>query len=341
MGGLWIYDKETGENNKVSYEELDAEQWPKLLRPVGGFCYDVEDFKRLELSSVPYYMKGWLPQQGKALLYAPAKSGKSFLSQQLARCVGCGEPFLGVPTTTGKVLYTQYELGEEVLQRRLRSTRKSYDNVYVGTTFSLKLDDKHGQDTFERALCAIQPNLVIIDPLYKALRGDENEAHDLMLVLDFLDSMIDTYKCSFFIIHHTGKDPSRGGRGSSVLEGWVDASLEMKRTSPKGERLKVKITPKLLRHAELPPDSIEAELGDNMEFELVGHRETITSKVEAYLREHQAASPAAMVREGIGARKSIYNALESLMEQGIVAQAERGIYEYSGRNERPPEQASL
>ena len=134
--GIFAED-EHGNQFLVPYEDIDPELLPQLLKPVGGFCYSVSDFLWLGLSKVPFYIQDWLPKPGKMLLYAPAKAGKSFVTYQLARCIGSGTPFLEIPTTQGRVLILEFELGASILQTRLRQTEQSYDNVFVGTTFSM------------------------------------------------------------------------------------------------------------------------------------------------------------------------------------------------------------
>jgi len=332
--GLWIEDPTTGQPVHVYYDELEEETRQQLIKPIGGFCWRAGEFVQVRMPSVPFYVKDWLPQQGKAMIYAPPKSGKSYLAVQLARCVGSGEDFLGIPTTSGVVLYTQSEFGAGVLQDRLLSTKKSYDNVYVGTNFSMKLDTEGGQRQLNKALEAIEPNVLIIDPLYKAMSGDSNSEKDTMIVLDYLDSIIEAFNCSILIIHHPGKDIKRGGRGSSVQEDWVDSYIEMKRTSKQGEPLGVRLTPKLLRHAELPPEPIEVEMRD-FEFMNVEVAVSIKQEVAEFIRKRWAVagdsvSPAQLFAAEIGSNASVFDSLNALVREGEVEKVRRGEYKWIG-----------
>ncbi len=324
--GFWVRDNETGEDRLILYSDLDKDLLKQVIKPVGGFIFPASAFMAYPLANAPFYVQDWLPKRGKSLLYAPAKSGKSYLCLQLARCVGVGEPFIGIPTTRGRVLYIQFELGEEILQARLKQTCKEYEDVFVGTSFSVKLDTVPGQEQVRTALEAVEPNVVIFDPLYKALSGDENESHDIMPVLDYLDSLIEGYDCSILVIHHAGKDISKHGRGSSVLEDWVDSYLQMQKTSKDGEPLKVKIKPIFLRHAANPPEPIEAVLTD-FEFARVGKEPTVKEQVLAYLKEFPSAvSPAQLFAAEIGSNTSVYGALKELIKECKVTQPERGKY---------------
>uniref|UniRef100_A0A6M3JKA8 Putative ATPase domain containing protein n=1 Tax=viral metagenome TaxID=1070528 RepID=A0A6M3JKA8_9ZZZZ len=330
--GLWIVDPETGEDRFIYYNELEEETIQPFLTPIGGFIFQADLFVRKKLPESPFYLRGWLPKRGKAYLYAPAKSGKSYLSMQLARCVGCGEDFLGIPTTKGSALYIQFELGEEILQHRMREeTKKDYQNVYVGTTFSMKLDTKYGQERLWKAMEAVEPNVLILDPKIKMISGDENETHEMQPICDFLDSLIEGFNCSLLIIDHAGKDTSRRGRGSSIWEGWADSYIRMKRVSKKGEPLRVKIEPEFLRHASLPPNPIEAVLGDDFEFHVVSSAPTVKEEVSAYIEKcRQIVTPAQLFNEKIGSNTSVYQALGELEEEGKIEKVKRGEYKWKG-----------
>jgi len=324
--GIYVVN-ERGEEEFIAYDDIDPEVLPKILRPIGGFCYEAGAFVHLPLPKVPYYLKDWLPKQGRLEIYGQPKVGKSYLCMQLARAIGEGESFLGIPTNVGRVLYVQSELGAEVLQSRFRATGKTYSGVYVGTTFSMKLDTKAGQGILTRAMEAVLPSVVILDPLYTMMDGDENEAKDMREVTSFLDDLIEWFSCSVVLIHHAGKDLSKGGRGSNALQAWVDSFVEMRRVSKNGETLRIRLTPKDLRHAELPPEPIEAELQD-FEFVPVDSQDTVKGGVLEFLRDSAGVevSPKVLEEAGIGKHASIAKALKELVEEGIITKVGRGGY---------------
>lgn len=328
--GIWIEDPITKETRFMYYSEIEQSALEQLIKPIGGFCWRAGEFVQIKMPPVPFYIKNWLPKPGKLMIYAPAKAGKSRLCLQMSRCIGVGEDFLGMPTTQGTVLYCQLELGAAVLQGRLLETKKSYSNVFVGTIFSMKLDTQGGQRLLEEAMRAIEPNVLIIDPLYKVLAGDENATKDMLVITDYFDSLIEGFNCSIIIMHHPGKDIKKGGRGAVVLEDWVDSAIEMKKTSKKDEPLKVKLTPKLLRHSELPPEPIEAIM-KNFEFEPIGETTpTIRQAVEATIRGYaEPVSPKTLFGLGIGTNASVYSALGKLIAQGKVSRVGRGLYEWN------------
>jgi len=284
--GIWAIDPSSKEKIFIKYSELETDVKKKLLKPIGGFVFPAGAFIALPLPEVPFYIKDLLPMRGKIEIFAPPKTGKSFLCLQIARCIAAGEPLLGLQTKQGRVLYVQFELGEEVLQNRMLSTGKEYDDVYVGTAFDMKLDSEAGRKKLLRAVDAVEPKVLILDPFYKAISGDENEAIDVLDILDFLDSdIIEAYGCSVIIIHHSGKDESKRGRGSSVLEDWVDSYISMKRTTRDNEDLKIKLKPVFLRHAPLWDEGITADFR-NYEFVQVAADLSVKLQVENYVKKN-------------------------------------------------------
>uniref|UniRef100_A0A6M3JK91 Putative ATPase domain containing protein n=1 Tax=viral metagenome TaxID=1070528 RepID=A0A6M3JK91_9ZZZZ len=330
-GYIPIYDEDSGENVLVSYDDLDPELIEKLrmVPAIGGFCYAADDFLDLPLVPTPFYVGcGWLPRQGKAEVFAPPKAGKSFMCLQLARCIGSGLPFLGMPTKQGRVLYIQPEMAIETLQDRMKKTGQEYPDVYVGSTFSIKLDKSQGQEDLMRAVAAVEPDVLILDSLYKMISGDENETQDMEDIVNFIDEkIIDPYGCSVFITHHAGKDLKRGSRGSNVLESWVDAYIEMKKVSRSGEAHRSRITPLSMRH-DAPGEPFNVELVD-FEFALLGaddRPQLIVDMVRDYCEHHDEFKSSEIHGAGLGSRAPVQAAVNQLIEEGKIERFKTGWY---------------
>jgi len=316
--GIWIKDPDTGEVEFLYYDDIvDPDVLKQLLQPKAGFCWPAEAFKRVPIVKAPFIVgDGVLPQRGRLIIYGQAKSGKSTLAMQLARCIGSGQPFLSLPTKEATVLYLQSEISEDMLQERLKQSGQDYPNVYVGTR-DLKLDTKTGYELFLHALDEVRPGVLIVDPLYKLFTGDENEGKDVRAILDKLDDVIRAYGCSIVLIHHSGKDKDKGSRGSSVLNDWPDAVLELQRL--RGKEHRCKLIARLMRHAS-PFDPIEIVL-DNFEFALADEEQRILSIIDNPISTKEIAEKLQC------SRRTVERKLNSLISKGKIRRTGRGVYE--------------
>jgi hypothetical protein len=96
--------------------------------------------------------------------------------------------------------------------------------------------------------------MVVIDTLARAMPGaDENSAQEVGLVIAGCDALRDTLGCSTMPIHHSGKDETRGARGTSALRGAWDTALEIAGSS--GKRATMTVV-----------DQKEAEAGQRLAF---------------------------------------------------------------------------
>jgi len=69
---------------------------------------------------------------------------------------------------------------------------------------------------------------VTIDTLARVMAGgNENAGEDMSMIGKHLDAIRDTFGCHVNIVHHTGKDATKGARGHSSLRGHVDTEIEV------------------------------------------------------------------------------------------------------------------
>jgi hypothetical protein len=74
----------------------------------------------------------------------------------------------------------------------------------------------------------VDPVLVIFDTLARcAIGADENSASDMSIVMEQATIVGKTTEASVMALHHTGKDASRGARGSSAIKGAIDTAIEV------------------------------------------------------------------------------------------------------------------
>jgi AAA domain-containing protein len=76
--------------------------------------------------------------------------------------------------------------------------------------------------------------LLILDPLIRLHRVDENDASQIAGLLSYLRQLQRTFQVAVLVVHHARKDanstrPGQALRGSSELHGWGDSNLYMRR----------------------------------------------------------------------------------------------------------------
>ena len=76
--------------------------------------------------------------------------------------------------------------------------------------------------------------MLILDPLIRLHRVDENDASQIAGLLSYLRQLQRTFHVAILVVHHARKDanairPGQALRGSSELHGWGDSNLYMRR----------------------------------------------------------------------------------------------------------------
>jgi hypothetical protein len=179
-----------------------------------------------ELRNLPppsFLLPELLPEKGLSMLYGPPSSYKTFAAIHWAHQLAS----VGVPVA--------YVAGEGYIgvNQRAQAWRLAHD-VPDDVPFYLSkqapsADDGEESLDFLQELEPLKPALVVIDTLARASGGlNENDARDMNQFVRFLDKIREVLDCAILVIHHTGKDDSRGARGSNALTGAIDAAFEVK-----------------------------------------------------------------------------------------------------------------
>jgi hypothetical protein len=185
--------------------------------------------------------------QAVGILGGEPKCCKSFLALDIAVSVASGAACLRqFPVRrAGKVLLFPAEDALPVVRQRLQgiacAAQADFDAlaVEVITAPSLRLDTPADRQRLTQTVQAHQPILLILDPLIRLHRVDENDASQIGALLSFLRELQRQFNLAVLLVHHARKDsnssrPGQALRGSSELHGWGDSNLYMRR---KGNRL--------------------------------------------------------------------------------------------------------
>jgi hypothetical protein len=180
-----------------------------------------------------------------AALFGAPGVGKSFIALAWAVAIAAGQDWHGRKVQSGPVVYIAAE-GFGGLRPRVAVLLKEgdYGNQVLCTFVDQPIDFSNSEsvETFVKRVqeSVGQPFLVIIDTLARSFAGDENSAKDVGEFIAGADTLRRETGSAVLVVHHEGKVPGRGLRGSSVLLGAADTVIKVeakgKRKSAKGEK---------------------------------------------------------------------------------------------------------
>lgn len=187
-----------------------------------------------------YLVKGWLDRGASSVLYAESNAGKTFFALDLAAHVAAGQDWHGhrVPSGekwSGPVLYIASEGGLGIRNRieAMRRERPDLDTdnlILLPTGLDLCTSDDSQWLVEAIATMPRRPSLIIIDTLARSMgNGDENTAKDMGQFIRSIDQLRSETGAHVMVIHHSGKDASKGARGSGSLRAAVDTEIEIVR----------------------------------------------------------------------------------------------------------------
>ena len=130
-------------------------------------------------------------------------------------------------------------------------------DLYVITAPALRLDLAVDQKRLKATLGDLRPRLLVLDPLVRLHRLDENSASDISKLLGFVRELQRTYDCAIALVHHASKkhhaQPGQALRGSSDLHAFGDSNAYLAR---RNKRLVLTLE----HRSAKPPDPFELEL---------------------------------------------------------------------------------
>ena len=191
-----------------------------------------------QLQSLPapeFRVRGLLPATGMAAIYGAPGSGKSFLALDLAHAIATGRSqWFGHPVKQAPVVYLALE-GQSGIVKRAQALERHTgipctDNLrFCHASFSLLSTDDPAAlaEVVREQLCP--GTVLIIDTMNQASPGaDENSSQDMGKIIGSVKHLAEAIGGLVILVHHAGKDSSRGLRGHSSLLAALDVVIEVK-----------------------------------------------------------------------------------------------------------------
>jgi hypothetical protein len=224
---LMLYVPEDTQDN------LSTQTKPRLL---------VESWDSIKDEPVEWLIDSIIPKKAFVALYAPPASYKSFISLDLAEAIATGRDWMGyrIPKK-GAVLYICGEghggMGARVKACKIQNKSPDGANLYI---IRAQLNLRSSPEDFAELVNAINAliaeidellEIIILDTLMRMSGGgfNENSSEDMGAFITQAGKLQELYACALMVIHHSGKDVTKGLRGHSSLLGAVDTELEIQR----------------------------------------------------------------------------------------------------------------
>lgn len=277
------------------------------------------------------------------ILGGAPKSCKSWLGLEIATAVAAGVPCLGrFPVERpGPALVYLAEDALPLVRSRLASLCEARGislaalDLHVITAPALRLDEEDDQARLRTTVAALRPRILVLDPLVRLHRLDENSARDVSGLLGYLRALQREYDVAILLVHHARKrsaaSPGEALRGSGDLHAWTDVTAHLARREDGDLKLQVE------HRAAASPPALRLRLearsdGTGVHLEVLDRPlepqelpQVLATEVEAAL-ERRGGGPAKVIelREELRVRKErVRKALQELADQGRARQVSK------------------
>ena len=205
---------------------------------------------------IKWLIKGWVQSNAMMMCFGESGAGKTFFVLDLALTIASGmTDWHGHRVKPGPVVYLAGE-GHYGLKARIAAwvheRGRDVDDIYVSES-ACDLNTAEGYSRVVREIndYEARPVLIVVDTLNRFLLGDENKADDARSLIDACGKLMQQYRCSVLIVHHTGVSPDARtrARGSSAFKGAMDVELLVEAVAGGA----IKVTQTKSKDAEAPP----------------------------------------------------------------------------------------
>lgn len=195
-------------------------------------------YRASEIAARPpgkWWIKGVIPEARIGAIFGASGSGKSFFILDLICHLALGWDWRGLRTRKGRVLYVAAEGGAGV-GKRLKAWAQhhgiSVDDLDI--TVLLVAPNIMLREDIEELVVAIKAaggfEHIVLDTYAQVTPGaNENAAEDMGLALAHCNAIAEATDGQITLVHHSGKDASKGARGWSGINAALDYSHEVTR----------------------------------------------------------------------------------------------------------------
>lgn len=185
--------------------------------------------------ALPWVIKGVLPKAGLGVVYGASGSGKSFAVLDMGMAIARGVDWRGKRVRQGRVAYIAAE-GADGFRKRLAAYAKHNDIDLASVPMTVLnaapnlLEKQDAVDVAKGIKASGGADLIVIDTFAQTTPGaNENAGEDVGKALGYCKRIHEVTGAMVLLIHHSGKDATKGARGWSGLRAAADAEIEVVR----------------------------------------------------------------------------------------------------------------
>ena len=225
---------------------IGRRNWAEWMDYIEGVEDELPDIVRLSdyTDSPPKLPEeliyGILRRGHKMLISGSSKAGKSLLLMELCIAIAEGTEWLGFQCRKGRVLYVNLEIDPaSAINRFLRIYEalgiepKHSDDIEIWNLRGQSLPLDQLVPKLIRRVRGQKLDAIILDPIYKIITGDENNASEMGAFCNQFDKICTATGCAAIYCHHHSKGAQGAKRamdrasGSGVFARDPDAQLDM------------------------------------------------------------------------------------------------------------------
>ena len=189
-----------------------------------------------------WIIKNVLPQADVGLMVGPPGCGKSFFAVDMGLSIARGFEWRGNRVKQGRVVYIAAEGGGGV-RKRLTAYSNHHQVPLEGIPFDVInaqpdfLDNVDVKELAKGIAYTGGAQMIIVDTLAQVTPGsNENSGEDMGKALKSCRALQAATGAFVMLVHHVGKDITKGARGWSGLKGAADCEITVARSEKTGKR---------------------------------------------------------------------------------------------------------
>lgn len=223
---------------ETGLETASVDEFEVLEMPKGGrFNIRTHNDFASQVRSVRWIVKDFLPAAQLGVLFGESGSGKTFASYDLCAAVCRGIEWNGKRVTKGRVLYVVAE-GVAGFVNRIKAychqqgIKPSDIDMDVISDLTPNLLEPAQITDLIKDIKKHEPyDLIVMDTFAQVMPGaNENSGEDVGKALAECKRIHRHTGAMVLLVHHSGKDASKGARGWSGLRAAADVELEVLRS---------------------------------------------------------------------------------------------------------------